>query len=266
VPAFAADQTGDARVSTRGRTWCAAGTVAGVQPLLVLWDVDYTLADTDGVGRHLYQIALAELYGLEMPRLLQSMAGRTDSSIALEVLTAAGINDPAAEIARFQHLLGARAPDLEGLVRERGKALPGAAEALAALAKPEYAQRIVQSVLTGNIPALARVKLGGLDLTEHLDLAIGAYGDVSEVRADLVPVARRNAAERYGIDFAGRATVLVGDTPSDVEAAAIGGARSVAVATGSFSAEQLRDAGADVVLTDLAATAEVVSAVLGEAC
>ena len=233
-----------------------------MQPLLVLWDVDYTLADTDGVGRRLYQTALAELYGLEMPRPLRSMAGRTDSSIALEVLTAAGIADPGSEVARFQQVLAARAPDLDALVRERGRALPGVAETLAALAGPPYAGWVVQSVLTGNIPALARVKLAGLGLTQHLDLAIGAYGDVSEVRADLVPVARRNAADRYGSDFAGRATVLVGDTPHDVEAATLTGARSVAVATGSFSAEQLTDAGADVVFADLTETASVVRAIV----
>ena len=233
-----------------------------MQPLLVLWDVDYTLADTDGVGRRLYQIALAELYGLDMPRLIRSMAGRTDSSIALEVLTAAGIADPAAEVGRFQQVLAAQSPGLDRLVRERGKALPGAAAALAALAGPAYAGKVVQSVLTGNIPALAEVKLGGLGLTDHLDLEIGAYGDVSEIRADLVPVARRKAADRYGADFAGSATVLVGDTPSDVEAAALTGARSVAVATGSFSAQQLADAGAGAVLTDLTDTAAVVAAIL----
>ncbi len=101
-----------------------------------------------------------------------------------------------------------------------------------------------------------------LGLTEHLDLTIGAYGDVSEVRGDLVPVARLNAAARYGADFAGRATVLVGDTPMDVEAATVNGARCVAVATGSFTAEQLAAAGADVVLADLADTALAVSAIL----
>jgi phosphoglycolate phosphatase len=236
-----------------------------VQPLLVLWDVDYTLADTDGVGRHLYQIALHELYGLEMPRLIRSMAGRTDSSIALEVLTAAGITEPATQIARFQHVLAARAPELDALVRQRGKALPGAAAVVAALAGPVYAGWVVQSLLTGNIPALARVKLDGLGLTKHLDLSIGAYGDVSEVRSDLVPVARRNAAARYGGDYAGRATVLVGDTPNDIEAAVVNGARSVAVATGSFSTQQLIDAGADVVLADLADTAKAVGAILGSA-
>jgi phosphoglycolate phosphatase len=239
-----------------------------VQPLLVLWDVDYTLADTDGVGRRLYQIALDELYGVEMPRLLQSMAGRTDSSIALEVLTAAGVAEPASDIVRFQQVLAARAPELAGLVRERGKALPGAADvlaALAALAAPGYAGRVVQSLLTGNIPALAEVKLFGLGLTKHLDLSIGAYGDVSEVRADLVPVARQNAAARYEADFSGRATVLVGDTPKDVEAAAASGARSVAVATGSFTAEQLAEAGADIVLADLTDTAQVLAAILNGA-
>ncbi len=228
----------------------------------MLWDVDYTLADTDGVGRHLYQIALGELYGLEMPRLIQSMAGRTDSAIALEVLTAAGVAEPASQVARFQDALAARAPELESLVRERGKALPGAADVLAALSGPAYAGRVVQSLLTGNIPVLARVKLGALGLTQHLDLSVGAYGDVSALRADLVPVARRNATGRYGADFAGRATVLVGDTPNDVQAAAVHEARSVAVATGSFTVEQLAEAGADVVLADLTNTAEVVSAIV----
>jgi phosphoglycolate phosphatase len=228
----------------------------------VLWDVDYTLADTDGVGRRLYQIALDELYGLEMPRLIQSMAGRTDSAIALEVLTAAGVDAPASQVHRFQDVLAARAPELERLVRERGKALPGAADVLAALAGPAYAGRVVQSLLTGNIPALAQVKLGGLGLTLHLDLSVGAYGDESELRADLVPVARRNATKRYGADFAGRATVVVGDTPNDVQAAAVNGARSVAVATGSFTIEQLANAGADVVLADLTDTARVISAIL----
>jgi phosphoglycolate phosphatase len=234
-----------------------------VQPILVLWDVDYTLADTDGVGRHLYDVALRELFGLEMPRLVRSMAGRTDTSIALEVLTAAGVPEPAREITRFQDVLAAHSPELDSLIRQRGKALPGVPEVLSALAGPAYAGWVIQSLLTGNIPALARVKLGALGLVEHLDLSIGAYGDVSEIRGDLVPVARQNAAARHGADFAGRATVLVGDTPMDVEAAAVNGARSVGVATGSFTTDQLAAAGADVVLADLSDTTLAVSAILG---
>lgn len=236
-----------------------------MRPLLVLWDVDYTLVATDNVGKYLYEVVLVELYGLDLPSPLTSMAGRTDSSIALEVLTAAGVPEPEGELSRFQDLLAARAPAFGRMVREHGRVLPGAAAAIAALAglaDRDGGQPVIQSLLTGNIPALARVKLGALGLTEHLDLSVGAYGDVSQFRADLVPVARQNAALRYGADFSGAATVLIGDTPHDIEAAATAGARSVGVATGSFTMQQLIDAGAEVVLPDLTDSGLVVSAVL----
>jgi phosphoglycolate phosphatase len=236
----------------------------GVPPLLVLWDVDYTLVAAGRAGWQVYEIVLDELYGLPMPDELGHMGGRTDTSIALEVLAAAGVGDPLAELPRFQQRMADRAPELEGMVRQYGRALPGAEQALAAvseLARRDDGQLVVQSLLTGNIPALAQVKLGAFGLAGHLDLTIGAYGDISEVRADLVPVARQNAARRYQADFSGTATVLIGDTPKDIEAAAVSGARAVAVASGSFTMQQLRDAGADVVLPDLTDTAVVVGAV-----
>ena len=227
----------------------------------MLWDIDNTLVHAGGTGSALYQLALAELYGIDLAMPTTSMAGRTDASIAAEVLTAVGM-DATAELPRFHRVLAARAPELADMVRERGVVLPGAREALAAVGRHTADGMVVQSLLTGNLPALAAVKLTGLGLTEHLDLGIGAYGDVSRVRADLVPVARRNAAARYGIDFAGRATVIVGDTPHDVGAAVATGARAVGVATGEFSVQQLADAGADVVLPDLAETGTVITAIL----
>ena len=84
-----------------------------------------------------------------------------------------------------------------------------------------------------------------------------------EVRAELVTVARRAARQLYGLDFPGAATVLVGDTPLDVEAALASGARAVAVATGSFPAADLAAAGAHVVLSDLTNTGAVLAAVTG---
>jgi phosphoglycolate phosphatase-like HAD superfamily hydrolase len=122
---------------------------------------------------------------------------------------------------------------------------------------------VIQSLLTGNIRPLAEVKLGALALAGHLDLDAGAYGDAHEVRAELVPVARRNAELAYGGDFAGQATVLVGDTPFDVGAALATGARAVGVATGAFSVAELAAAGAHAVLPDLADTERVVAAILG---
>jgi phosphoglycolate phosphatase len=238
-----------------------------VAGLLVLWDLDHTLADTDGVGRSLYQLAFTELFGGELPRP-GSMAGRTDRAIVLEVLTLAGLPEPRRQVRAFEAVLAARAPQMADLVRERARALPGAAAALAALAgcnapaDGHHGRYLVQSLLTGNIRALAEVKLGPLGLTEHLDLTVGAYGDASEVRAELVPVARSRASLAYGRDFSGRCTVLVGDTPHDVQAALVSGARAVGVATGSFTAADLAAAGAHAVLADLTDTRQVLAAIL----
>ena len=232
-----------------------------MRPVLVLWDVDHTLVRAGPSGPALYQLVLAELYGLDLPGRLTSMAGRTDTSIALEVLTAAGL-DAAHELPRFHAVMGARAADLAGMIREEGTVLPGVRAALAAVARHAADGQVVQSLLTGNLPALARVKVHALGLTEHLDLDAGAYGDVSSIRGDLVAVARQNAAVRYGADFSGRATVLVGDTPHDIEAATSAGARAVGVATGMFSPADLAETGADAVLPDLTDTELVVAALL----
>jgi phosphoglycolate phosphatase len=231
--------------------------------LLVLWDVDHTLINAGGVGIQVYEHAFREMFSLEVPDVRVSMAGRTDRAITVELLTVAGLADPQVHVTQFQALQAEYAPMLAAELAAQGRVLPGVREAIAAVAQGRPGQQVIQSLLTGNVRELAEVKLGALGLTEHLDLDAGAYGTESEIRADLVPVARRNAADRYGTDFDGPATVLVGDTPLDVEAALVSGARAVGVATGSFTVEQLRAAGADAVLPDLSSTAEVVAAILG---
>jgi phosphoglycolate phosphatase-like HAD superfamily hydrolase len=122
---------------------------------------------------------------------------------------------------------------------------------------------VVQSLLTGNIRPMAEIKLAAAGLTRHLDLEVGSYGDLHEIRAELVAPARAAAAAAYGQDFGGTATVLIGDTPLDVAAALATGARAVGVATGHFSTADLAAAGAHAVLPDLTGTAAVVSAILG---
>ena len=229
--------------------------------LLVLWDVDYTLIDSNGVGRELYQTVFGEMFGRDMPQP-GSMAGRTDRAIVAEVLTLAGLDDPRQHVDAFHRLMAAHSAGLADRVAQRVRILPGAAEAMAALARLD-GRGVVQSLLTGNIRPLAEVKLGPLGLTEHLDLDAGAYGSTHEVRAELVHEARRNASRAYRADFGGDATVIVGDTPLDVEAALVTGARAVGVATGAFTVGELAAAGAHAVLPDLADTDLVVAAILG---
>ena len=220
--------------------------------LLALWDVDYTLVSADGLGTRLYEVVFREMFGRELTAVAPK-AGRTDRAIIGDTLALAGVSR--VWVDAFLAALARAAAD--GAVRAEVRPLAGASDAVAALASAG----IRQSVLTGNIRPLAALKLRLAGLGEHLDLDVGAYGDVHEVRAELVAVARRAAREAYGTDFSGSSTVLIGDTPLDVEAALAAGARVVAVATGSYPAADL--AGAHVVLPDLTDPARVLAAVTG---
>ncbi len=224
--------------------------------LLVLWDVDYTLLSADGLGTRLYEVVFRELYGRELPAVAPK-AGRTDRAIIADTLALAGLPAPRAQVDAFLAALARTVTDSS--VRAQVRPMAGASDAIAALASPG----IRQSVLTGNIRPLAALKLGLAGLGDHLDLDAGAYGDAHEVRAELVGVARSAAGELYRADFSGWSTVLVGDTPLDVEAALATGARAVAVATGSYSAAELTAAGAHALLPDLTDTALVLAAITG---
>jgi phosphoglycolate phosphatase len=243
-----------------------------VSELLVLWDVDYTLVSADGLGTRLYEVVFREMFGRELPAVAPK-AGRTDRAIILDTLAMAGLDSPRDRVDDFLATLARQVAVADGTMDVRVRALPGASAAIAAIAADADAGEgvgragsrggIRQSVLTGNIRPLAALKLRRAGLSEHLDLDVGAYGDVHEVRAELVPVARLAARQAYGADFGGWSTVLVGDTPLDVAAALAAGARVVGVATGSYSQEELAAAGAHAVLPDLTDTARVRAVVTG---
>jgi phosphoglycolate phosphatase len=239
-----------------------------VRRLLVLWDIDYTLVNAGGVGSELYTRVFTSRYGRPLPQP-GSMAGRTDRAIAREVLALAGLDGLDQELQLFQAALNDTAPEFAARARQVVTALPGADAALAALAPApgsadgRVAAPVVQSLLTGNIRPMAEIKLAAAGLTRHLDLEVGSYGDLHEIRAELVAPARDAAAAAYGHDFHGPGTVLIGDTPLDVAAALATGARAVGVATGHFSTADLAAAGAHAVLPDLTDTTAVVSAILG---
>jgi phosphoglycolate phosphatase len=232
-----------------------------MEDVLVLWDIDGTLLNAGGVGRDLYDVVFLQLFGRSLSAYAP-MAGRTDRAIILETLVMAGVDEPRRYVDPFIAGLGAQAPLVRSAMVSRGQVLPGAAEALSLIGGHAH-----QSVLTGNIRPLAEVKLGALGLREALDLCIGAYGDDHEDRTELVQVARRRARCVHGrtaspTAFAGRSTVVVGDTPLDIGAALSAGARAVGVATGTYSAADLLSAGAHAVLPSLADTSLVLDTIL----
>jgi phosphoglycolate phosphatase len=230
---------------------------------LVLWNIDLTLLDVVKVTRLAYAEAFRKITGRPLVQLPQ-MAGRSEPEIFFDALALNGVSlRDAAESERLVVPFGAElATSLAArrdLLTGQGQLLPGAAESLAAVAGLAGA---VQSVLTGSSRPNATLKLRAFGLDRYVDLAVGGFaGSEAYPKGTLLRVARQRAEEKYGMSFAERATVYIADSPRDVEAARIGGARSVAVASGRAGTAELRDAGADAVLPDLTDTARVVALV-----
>lgn len=226
---------------------------------LVLWDIDHTLITIGGLSHDIYAGAFKTTTGQVMQQLAD-MTGRTERAIAADTLRLHNIEVTDQLLDTFGLALAESFLTLEAEIRKRGGVLAGAAEALAALADhPD----VIQSVLTGNMEPIAIGKLKAFGLDRYVDFDAGAYGMDHEDRPELVRLAQQRAAAKYGHTFTDENTVLIGDTPNDVLAGHLGGARVVAVATGSCSADTLREAGAELVLTDLSDTPAVIRAILG---
>lgn len=147
------------------------------------------------------------------------------------------------------------------MMRETGSALSGAREVLERL---RSTPGVVQTVLSGNLAANARLKLGAFGLDGFMDWDVGAFGSDHEDRTKLVPIAVDRVDEVRGIRFDPEDTWVVGDTPADVACARAGGTNCLLVATGRYDVDSLRDAGADVLLEDLSETDHVVGILMGD--
>ena len=207
------------------------------------------------VTRAAYAEAFAAIVGRPLIQLPQT-AGRSESEIFFDALALNGVDMRAS--GQSEHMVEPFSAELAAALQTRhdelksqGQLLPGAAQALAAVAGLDGA---VASVLTGNSRPTAMLKLKAFGLDGFVDFDIGGYGSEAYPKGTLLRVARQRAADKHGVTFGEDATVYVADSPRDVDAARIGGARSLAVASGRSSAAELREAGADAVLPDLADT------------
>lgn len=216
--------------------------------VLLLWDVDHTLIENSGVSKAVYARAFQLMTG-SAPGTQPSTDGRTDYQIMRNLFAANGAAFTADDEASYSSVLVDAMGSLHSRLMRDGFVLPGVTNVLDLVSK---IPTLVQSVLTGNIRPNAEAKLQLLgDHARVLDLEVGGYGSDDVIRPRLVSIAQRKASQRYDAVFDSSSTVLVGDTERDVAAALEGGAKIVGVATGVTTAEQLRQAGAHVVLPNL---------------
>ncbi|HEY8582758.1 MAG TPA: haloacid dehalogenase-like hydrolase [Capillimicrobium sp.] len=230
-------------------------------PLLLLFDIDGTLlrrASTEH-ALALYE-AMDQVFGTGGPEDGPKVeaAGRTDLEIARGTAMARGVPKRRVD----QGLPEIRALAIEAYARLvpddlSAKLVPGIVDVLDWLAARDDA---LLSLVTGNLEAIARLKLRAAGIGDRFPSGQGGFGSDSEDRTDLPPVARERAGAP-GPPHPPERTIVIGDTPRDIACARADGLRVIAVTTGPYPAEALADA--DAVAPDARGLRELLAAELG---
>lgn len=201
--------------------------------MLCLFDIDGTLIDTRGAGMASIQAACRDVFGDSGPPL--DLAGSTDLGL-INLFAAHYQFDPGDHelTMRFftvyhQHLEAKLHAD-----PYRGILIAGATDLIDALASQEH---VALGLLTGNTSRGAQLKVQRHGIHHHFPF--GAYGCDHADRNRLGPIALERATAHHGRHFSPHDTWIIGDTPRDIACAKAMGARCIAVATGSFTVDQL---------------------------
>jgi len=229
---------------------------------LVLFDVDGTLLDAGGSGRWAMTRAFEDVFGIAdatpFAREVR-FEGMTDPGILASIANNAGIDEArlsgqaaAIEEAFLRHLE-------HRLARTPGRrVLPGVIDLLDRLAGVAYAS---VGLLTGNIEAGARLKLGSVGLSGYFDL--GGFGGDAPDRAGIGRVARSRFERRHNAVIDPADVVVVGDSTEDVRAGRANGYRTLAVGTGWTGHDEIRALEPDLFLPDLTDYARVLQFIFG---
>jgi phosphoglycolate phosphatase-like HAD superfamily hydrolase len=224
---------------------------------LVLFDIDGTLLTVNSINRRILMDALKEVYGTEGSAGTHNFAGKMDSIIIYEVLQNAGLSD--AEIsAKFDDAkktyiekfrLQAKPSDvilMEG-VRELLDQLSASSE-------------LMLGLLTGNFEGSGRHKLLLPEINHYFPF--GAFADDGQSRNELPQVAVEKAYQLTGKKFSETDIIIIGDTEHDIACARVLNAKSIAVATGTYSAEELQKHNPHIIYENLSQTDIVISEIL----
>ncbi|MSR40915.1 MAG: HAD family hydrolase [Phycisphaerales bacterium] len=221
--------------------------------MLVLFDIDGTLLRTEGAGMRAMLETFRALHG-DLGFTLEGvqMAGGLDKLIWTQMCMHHGLETSTHAHARFRTAYGERLQ--ADLTVAQTRAMPGAA----ALVQAAHSCGAGVGLLTGNYEHTAHIKVACAGIPAR-SFPFGAFGDEGASRRDLPPLAIARACAHHGRAFESARTIVIGDTPLDVDCAKANGCLAIGVATGPMSREVLADAGADLAVDTLADTQTLIA-------
>jgi phosphoglycolate phosphatase-like HAD superfamily hydrolase len=209
----------------------------------VLFDIDGTLLSTGGASDRAWKRAFKELQGVD---------------VDVPAVTGKGVPDPQVGRAVFEKAIGREPTDEEAdaLMRRRLDYLPEEVENSPGFVVKDGVVELLDELIdagillgltTGNVEEAAHIKLARANLNRFF--SFGGYGSDSPDRTELTRKALERGRLVSGNELELERCFSCGDTPRDVEAGHGAGIRVVGVATGEYTVEELREAGADAAIS-----------------
>jgi phosphoglycolate phosphatase-like HAD superfamily hydrolase len=197
---------------------------------VLFWDIDGTLLTTGKAGVPAWEEAVKEVVGRDFELSKFRIAGLTDYQIAVRTFELLEVEVDEETIRRMVRRYEELLP--EALPLKQGRVLPNVREILERLKDRDD---IRSYLLTGNTRGGARAKLTHYDLFKYFP--DGAFAEDASERS-VIATRALDLAKRAG-PVTGNNVFVLGDTPHDIHCANAIGARTVAVATGGYSIEEL---------------------------
>ncbi|MBR9681576.1 MAG: HAD family hydrolase [Candidatus Altiarchaeota archaeon] len=217
---------------------------------VALFDIDYTLLKSHFGHRKAFSKGFLDVFKIKASKFA-SMGGRIDNQVIYEVMLENGVPEKQVR-AKLKQCGEAIQNNFLKLVENgevRVETLGGVQETLLALKKNE----IRVGLLTGNMAAIGWKKLEMLNLRNFFEF--GIFGDQGMTRPEIAKLAVEFVKGKFGI--LKKNIVVIGDTDNDIKAATEAGMKVIGVATGNFSKEDLKKAGADAVVSNLENASEI---------
>jgi len=218
----------------------------GLDPLLLLFDIDGTLLTSSGFAAQAFEQALVRNFGTPGNIRGFSWSGKLDPNIMRELMHGAGIPEGIIEdklshtLADYEAILASTLPAEKVVIR------PGVVRILEEIRTYED---LLCSLCTGNTPGGARIKLTRGNLYHYF--SAGAFGTDGAVRSELPPVGLRRAQRWWGLAIAPSKVFVIGDSPEDVKCAQASNFHSVAIASGWHPMEELAAHQPELLVEDL---------------
>ncbi len=197
---------------------------------ILFWDIDGTLLTTGKAGVPAWEAAVKAVTGRDFQLSSIRVPGLTDFQIAVRTFEILGVEATDETLRRMVRLYEEGLP--AALPLKHGRVLPNVREILEHL---HGLDDVRSYLLTGNTRGGAKAKLTHYDLFKYFP--DGAFAEDTGERATIA--ARALELARRAGPVAVDRVFVIGDTPHDVDCATSIGAKTIAVATGGYTLDEL---------------------------